>query len=209
MSSKNTENLNLHAWVRTDVFSMDEFNENFDAIDKAVAAKAEQTALNAEIAARKNALDTERDERERADAAEIAARKSADATEKSARENALAALAGRVGALETSRLVCKFGEYVGTGDYSNQNPNRLDFDFKLLAIIIYDPTDVRCGGFPWVKGMGNAHCYMTTTGSSSYMRLKWEDRALEWYHASVSSTASLQLNVDGRTYKYLAIGLPD
>ena len=40
MSSKSTENLGLHAWERTDPFRMDEFNENFDKLDRAVGANA-------------------------------------------------------------------------------------------------------------------------------------------------------------------------
>ena len=36
MSSKSTKNLELHAWERTDAFRMDEFNDNFDKLDKAV-----------------------------------------------------------------------------------------------------------------------------------------------------------------------------
>lgn len=61
MSSKNTENLGLHSWERTDPFMMEEFNENFDKLDQAVgenmdalkskADKTELTALN-------NSLDT-------------------------------------------------------------------------------------------------------------------------------------------------------
>ena len=59
MSTNKTENLQLHSWVRSDPFKMDEFNDNFDKLDQAVGenkdainAKAEQTALAAEIATR-------------------------------------------------------------------------------------------------------------------------------------------------------------
>lgn len=38
MSSNKTKNLGLHSWVRSDRFSMDEFNENFDKIDHAIGA---------------------------------------------------------------------------------------------------------------------------------------------------------------------------
>ena len=37
MASHKTKNLGLNSWERTDAFSMDEFNENFDKIDQAVA----------------------------------------------------------------------------------------------------------------------------------------------------------------------------
>ena len=40
MSTNKTENLGLHSWVRKDPFRMDEFNENFDKLDRAVGANA-------------------------------------------------------------------------------------------------------------------------------------------------------------------------
>ena len=40
MSTNKTENLGLHSWVREDPFRMDEFNENFDKLDRAVGANA-------------------------------------------------------------------------------------------------------------------------------------------------------------------------
>lgn len=40
MSTNKTSNLGLHSWVRPDRFSMDEFNENFNKIDRAVGEMA-------------------------------------------------------------------------------------------------------------------------------------------------------------------------
>ena len=47
MSTNKTTNLNLHSWVGSDPFRMNEFNENFAAIDAAVGGKAEQSAVMA------------------------------------------------------------------------------------------------------------------------------------------------------------------
>lgn len=41
MSTNKTKNLGLHSWELPDPFKMEEFNENFDKIDKAVTEKAE------------------------------------------------------------------------------------------------------------------------------------------------------------------------
>ena len=46
MSTNKTEHLNLHSWVGNDPFRMNEFNENFAAIDAAVNTKAERSALS-------------------------------------------------------------------------------------------------------------------------------------------------------------------
>ena len=40
MASHKTEYLELHKWERTDPFKMDEFNENFDKLDKAAGPGA-------------------------------------------------------------------------------------------------------------------------------------------------------------------------
>lgn len=60
MASHKTDNLQLHSWERTDAFSMDEFNENFSKIDKAVGENSAATsaALSAETQARKATDDT-------------------------------------------------------------------------------------------------------------------------------------------------------
>lgn len=193
MSINKTENLGLNQWVRSDPFRMEDFNEDNAKIDAAVAAKAEQTALNAEIAARKNALDTERDERERADAAEIAARKSA-----------LAALTGRVGALEAGKLVWKFDTYEGKGEYGQSHPNRLEFDFKPLVVIISHPSGGNTGGYPWLHGIKNG---VTVNGYSVHsVSLTWGDKSVEWY-----ATADLptQLNEKNVVYRYFALGIEE
>ena len=55
MSTNKTNNLGLHSWVRSDRFSMDEFNENFDKLDKTVGENS--AAASTEAQARKAADD--------------------------------------------------------------------------------------------------------------------------------------------------------
>ena len=124
-----------------------------------------------------------------------------------AEQTALSALAGQVTALEQGRLLYHYGEYVGTGEYGNLHPCRLEFPFKLLAIMIIDTTDWRYGGFFWLKGASSAAAYLDNVGNN--MVLSWEERAVQWYHGYSYSTAAYQLNSNVRTYKYLALGVPD
>ena len=92
---------------------MDAFNENFNAIDKAVAAKADQTELDALAGQVKTKAD-----------------KTALDAEKTARETALAALAGRSGSLETGKLLYKFGTYTGDGQSGKSAHTRLELPFN-------------------------------------------------------------------------------
>ena len=207
MSSKQTDNLNLHAWVRTDVFSMQEFNENFDAIDKAVAGKAEksaldmltgrvdkkaeQSALDAETAARKTALDalTGRVDKkaEQSDlAAEIAARKADIA---------------RVDSALAGQFVFKYDSYKGAGGFGAKAPNRLTFDFKPLVLIVgINPAYSTSGGYPWVRG--STYC---KSAYNDYVAVTWENNAVSWYH---DNDASRQLNTT-LAYYYFVIGIKE
>lgn len=54
MSTNKTSNLGLHSWVRSDKFSMDEFNENFNKLDKAVGENS--TAAKTEAQTRESAV---------------------------------------------------------------------------------------------------------------------------------------------------------
>ena len=208
MASKRTDNLNLHAWERTDAFMMDEFNENFDAIDKAVAAKAEQTALDAETAAR-TALAAQvaaKAEQSALDALSGRVDKKAEQTaldaETAAREAALAALTGQVGELDAGRLRFKFDSYKGTGKIGENSKNRLTFDFKPLVLIVgCTSAYTNYGGYPWVRNM----TYGKTNESYS-VALTWEEKAVSWYH---TATTERQLNVSNCEYYYIAIGIKE
>lgn len=196
MASKRTDNLNLHAWERTDAFMMDEFNENFDAIDKAVAAKAEQTALEAETAAREALTGRVDNKAEQAALeAETAAREIADA--------ALAALTGRVGSLEEGRLVFKFDTYIGSGTYTSKNPSRLEFDFKPLLLLIAPVASTSTGGFPWLRGQTSGKTLQNNSYQIIGSTLTWEDRAVSWYGGS----SSVQMSEKDTVYYYFALGI--
>lgn len=184
MSTKKTENLNLHAWEKTDAFRMDEFNDNFDKLDQAVAAKAEQTALDT--------LSGRVDKK----------------AEQTVLDAALAALAGRVGALEDGKLVWKFDTYTGNGNSGKNNSNRLTFDFKPLMLIVADPTAGGYGSIPWLNGQAYGLTHPGTNNGIS-VNLTWEDRAVKWYCTDTSNNAMYQLNLSSVKYPYLALGIEE
>lgn len=207
MSSKSTKNLNLHAWKKTDAFMMDEFNENFDAIDKAVGGKAEQDALDTltgQVAAKaeQTALDA------LSGRVDKKAEQTALDAEIAAREAALAALAGQLGELDAARLRFKFDSYTGNGRSGTTNPTRLEFDFKPLMVIIASASPIY-GGRPWLRGVTRATSAQLETGQVKSATLTWEDRAVEWVNYTNSDTAEFRLNSNNATYIYLAIGIAD
>ena len=183
MSTNKTKNLGLHSWVREDRFLMDEFNENFDAIDKAVGGKAEQDALDA-LAGRvdKKAEQTALD-------AETAARK---------------ALAAQVSNLDASRLRFIYGVHPGDGGATV----RLDFDFKPLLVIVSTTNNYSRGGYPWIRGATQGLAYGPDS-TRAVVNLTWEDRAVQWsiYNPTSYSTPNDWLNAVGFSYPYFAVGI--
>ena len=213
MSTNKTSSLGLHSWVKSDPFRMDEFNENFDAIDKAVAGTAEQTALESETAAWESALAAlsgrvDKKAEQTALDAEIVARKSAVDAEAAARKSALDALTKQVSALDAGRLRFKYDSYVGNGTSGTaaSTANRLTFDFKPLLLIISYPGSASYGGIPWIRGDA-AGVTTLASGSIHYASLTWEAKAVKWTNYYATQTASQRLNENGITYNYLAIGV--
>ena len=125
-----------------------------------------------------------------------------------AEQTALSALVGQVTALEQGRLRYKFDSYIGTGEVGAAHPNRLEFDFKPLVVIVADTVNWEYGGIPWVNGKPYGHLLLSFNGGS-YVDLKWEDRAIQFYAGLNGSTAIHQLNISGRTYKYFALGVAE
>lgn len=120
-----------------------------------------------------------------------------------AEQSALDALAGQVIALEQGKLVYTTGQYTGKGEYGKTKPNRLEFDFKPLLVIVSHSKSTTYGNFPWIRGQGVAA--VTPDFTSQTTTLTWEEQAISWYHP-VAET--LQLNSAGVVYNYIAFGVP-
>lgn len=108
-----------------------------------------------------------------------------------------------LGKLGDKRIV-QAGSYVGTGGYSSNSPNKLLFNFapKLVIVSAYVGNKFTTVTFVYDN-------YMATysTDASMYLNelyVNWLKNGISWY--TNGSTAESQLNLSGRTYKYIAIG---
>ena len=101
-------------------------------------------------------------------------------------------------ALDAGRLVWTTGTYTGDGEYGKAHPNRIEFDFKPLAVIVTGSSQY--GNIPWLYGQSSG-----LTGASLSVSLTWGDRDVSWYSGT---SASYQLNTTG-THRYFALGLRD
>lgn len=128
--------------------------------------------------------------------------------EKTALDAGLAALAGRVGTLETDRLLWTFGSYTGDGTFGKDHPTRIEFPFKPLVVIVVDTVEWMYGSFVWLYGQSYGKSYVNTNAASGVV-LKWEDRAIEFYTAASNTYSGHQLNFTGRKYKYFALGIDE
>ena len=164
---------------RDDAFGPDALNANTDAIAEQLARL--DAADAAEAARVDAALDTK------------AAQTALDA--------GLAALARRVESLEAGQLRFKFGQYTGDGTSGSKNPNRLEFDFKPMVVIVHAHTGTD-GGYPWVRGQYNSY----TAGTVQSVILNWGENTVEWYN---NGSEKAQLNTVNVVYDYIAIGIAE
>ncbi len=103
------------------------------------------------------------------------------------------------------------GSYAGTGQYGSATPNVLTFDFSPTLVIVQG-GDFVC---LFMRGsrVGQTLCY---NGVGVNQNAAWGERSLSWYakkhyvgenassYTSLSGTS--QLNRDGTTYFYIALG---
>lgn len=152
MSTNKTTNLGLHSWVRSDRFSMDEFNENFNAIDKAVGEN--KAGLAAETQARQSAVSAETQARQSAVSAETAARQ---------------ALAQTVAKCGNCRIL--YRAYTGDG----KNPTTFTFDRKPLFICIFGDNLY----FFAVQGAPYGTC-RSGGAASAIAKMTWTGNSVTW-----------------------------
>ena len=117
-------------------------------------------------------------------------------------------LAGRVGTLETGRLLWKLGTYSGNGSYGSGSRNRLEFDFMPIAIIIINTTSAFYGSRFWIRNCIRGVTYgagSSVTGAGNVL-ITWGARTIEWYS---TDHPDYQLNKSGTSYAYLVLGTED
>lgn len=105
------------------------------------------------------------------------------------------------------------GSYVGTGTGGPEHPNTLEFDFapQLIFIIIEDnkPNAHTPWTFmrPWKYC--NVYAVNNSPSNSSYTYVTWTDNGVSWYgqyNDGKPVSGSGQLNTEGVTYHYIAMG---
>lgn len=88
-----------------------------------------------------------------------------------------------------------YGFYVGTGTYKQANANSLTFDF-VPKVILFGAF----GGIVAIKDTATV-TYYTTTNHQLYF--VWSGNTVSWYS---TESAGWQMNTEGTTYFYVALG---
>ncbi len=114
-------------------------------------------------------------------------------------DSAVKAALDDIGDLQDGQVRIATGSYVGTGTYGSSNPCSLTFDFIPRFVAINDNSGGSTASFSttilWFGQIGN---YEELEFSLSNTTFSW----YKWY----GSNPGDQLNADGTTYRYLAIG---
>lgn len=98
------------------------------------------------------------------------------------------------------------GSYVGTGTYGESKPNTLTFGF-VPKVVIVEGTIGSYGTAIFFYGATHADGTIQI-GSISHVTyaVSWDGKNISWYDNTSGASASRQLNVNGSTYSYIAIG---
>ena len=189
---KKTDNYSLPQWEKQDFIKMEDFNDLTQKTDAALKANADATAtgLNAEIAARGEAVAAEAENRSAALAALQAS---------------LAAAIGSGG--KTCRIFT--GSYTGTGTSGSDAPVELVSGFKpMLLMLVHGDLSF----FRTRRGEGKyKEQEFTGTGGSSRFYITWADTKVSWYSTATPAAAAAegQANTAGEVYHYLLLGFSE
>jgi len=189
---KKTDNYSLPQWEKQDFIKMEDFNDAFGKTDAALKANADATTtgLNAEIAARGEAVAAEAENRSAALAA---------------LQTALSAAIGSGG--KTCRIFT--GSYTGTGTSGIDAPVELVSGFKpMLLMLVHGDLSF----FRIRRGEGKyKEQEFTGTGGSSRFYITWADTKVSWYSTATPAAAAAegQANTAGEVYHYLLLGFSE
>ena len=94
------------------------------------------------------------------------------------------------------------GSYVGTGTSGSSNPNSLMFNFTPSVLIVLCDQDV-----PVLMIAINPTSKAGTYKDKSYaVDISWSGNSVSWYYDDTSNYSPRQLNAEGYTYRYIALG---
>lgn len=111
----------------------------------------------------------------------------------------------------SGNVKCAYGNYTGTGTFGSANPNTLNLGFNAVILFVYDAAqglNVGSGGIywnnsiVWLQGMPRAFVSIPYEGQAS-VGISQSGGVISWY----STTSQSQLNANGATYYYIAIGV--
>ena len=117
----------------------------------------------------------------------------------------------KVEAALSAQLNCITGTYTGNGTYGESNPNTLTFPFEPKLVIIMSELQfcLFTRGVP--KGLGRSNAVIK---ADRYIQsVFWIGNTMSWFVTAINSSESShttnsthQMNANGTTYSYLAIG---
>lgn len=99
-----------------------------------------------------------------------------------------------------------YGSYVGTGTWGTNNPNTLTFDFVPKIVFVCHASESYESAM-FMQGASEAR----VTSASSIVNVTWNDKTVSWYRHYSDDVSTLdyskyQLNANGATYYYVALG---
>ena len=94
------------------------------------------------------------------------------------------------------------GSYVGTGKYGSNNPNSLTFEFEPQLVIITGQYSGSQVAWPLLFMRNNTTAFEMGEGAYT-CKVTWNGKIVKWYS---TENAGRQMNYNGRTYYYFAIG---
>ena len=105
--------------------------------------------------------------------------------------------------LHASALQICTGQYTGTGLFGESNPNTLEFPFVPQMVVVQEMSSSSSASGA-VLLRGQEICTGMVTAHGLGLNLTWNDTILSWY--TTQSYPQYQLNLEGQTYYYWAIG---
>lgn len=99
------------------------------------------------------------------------------------------------------------GSYVGTGTYGGgTDAVKLSFSF-IPKVVIVEGTTGSYGTAIFFYGATHADgTIQTSSNSNARYAVSWDGKNISWYASDSGADAHRQLNVNGSTYSYIAIG---
>lgn len=118
-------------------------------------------------------------------------------------EQTVGGLSEQVNSFVTSNMKIASGSYIGTETYGVNAPNSLTFDFVPKVVFIDSEEKTYGLTLTWVYGITRTSIKPINSGGGTILNFSLDGNKLSWYNENY---ASWQLNTQGKTYYWVAIG---